>query len=312
MIGGKAPAPRKKHHYLPIFYLKRWSGMDGKICEFSKPYGQVVRPKRVHPAGTAYEKYLYSLKSYPPGLSDQIEANFFSPVDSLAADALQLLERRDAALAMNASQRSAWSRFLIGLDTRGPEDVRAFWQLWRKRYLYANEHSEREYAKIRPEDLPATLKEFLESTPEQEIEKSGGDLFPRLIDNASIGQTINEMIWKILEFPNSRFELLTSDRPVIRSNVLNSSEGHIALPIGPRRLFVAATREETFLALSKRAETSIVVECNQHCVKSALKYSYGTDDQQFRFISNRMSRNTRPSLFERVAEGLFDGKGEST
>jgi len=42
-----------KHHYIPVFYLKQWAGVDGRVCEFSKPYDR-VKPRRAHPDGTAY------------------------------------------------------------------------------------------------------------------------------------------------------------------------------------------------------------------------------------------------------------------
>ena len=30
---------RKKHHYIPVFYLQQWVRReDGKLCEFSRPY----------------------------------------------------------------------------------------------------------------------------------------------------------------------------------------------------------------------------------------------------------------------------------
>src|SRR5580704_19752927 len=36
------PAPdkgqRKKHHYIPVFYLKKWTAQDGRLWEFSRPY----------------------------------------------------------------------------------------------------------------------------------------------------------------------------------------------------------------------------------------------------------------------------------
>lgn len=38
----------KKHHYILVFYLKRWVTADDRICEFSRPYLKVV-PRRTHP-----------------------------------------------------------------------------------------------------------------------------------------------------------------------------------------------------------------------------------------------------------------------
>jgi hypothetical protein len=24
-----------RHHYIPVFYLKKWTGPDGRLCEYS-------------------------------------------------------------------------------------------------------------------------------------------------------------------------------------------------------------------------------------------------------------------------------------
>ncbi|RWO35013.1 MAG: DUF4238 domain-containing protein [Mesorhizobium sp.] len=81
----------KKHHYIPVFYLKRWAGEDGRLCEFSRPYDHRVKPRRTHPAGTGYEENLYSMQGFEPELAQQIEERFFKFTDSLAADALDRL-----------------------------------------------------------------------------------------------------------------------------------------------------------------------------------------------------------------------------
>ena len=45
--------PPRKHHYSPAFYLKRWTGPDGRVCEMRKwPHGVVDRRK--HPNATGF------------------------------------------------------------------------------------------------------------------------------------------------------------------------------------------------------------------------------------------------------------------
>lgn len=55
-----------KHHYIPVFYSKRWTGQDGRLCEYSRPY-KVVKPRRTFPDGTGYARGLYTLPDAPPG-----------------------------------------------------------------------------------------------------------------------------------------------------------------------------------------------------------------------------------------------------
>jgi hypothetical protein len=124
LVRKKLARVSKKHHYMPVFYRKRWAGADGRICEFSKPYENTLKPKRVHPAGTGYVSSLYEMKGLKDELKDQFEALFLSPVDSKAADALSIMEKDDSAHIWNSEERSAWTRFLLSLLMRMPEDIR--------------------------------------------------------------------------------------------------------------------------------------------------------------------------------------------
>jgi Protein of unknown function (DUF4238) len=55
----------QKHHYTPVFYLKRWANTDGRLCEFSRPH-KLVQPRRTNPDGTGYFRGLYTLDGLAP------------------------------------------------------------------------------------------------------------------------------------------------------------------------------------------------------------------------------------------------------
>jgi hypothetical protein len=60
LVIGAAAGKGDKHHYIPVFYLKGWGGPGGCVCEYSRPF-KVVKPRRVHPDGTGYERGLYTV-----------------------------------------------------------------------------------------------------------------------------------------------------------------------------------------------------------------------------------------------------------
>lgn len=78
-----------KHHCFPVFYLKRWANSDGKLCEFSRPFGKIVKPRRVRLSGTGWVNQLYAIKGMRPVLAHQVEEFFFKPIDSAAAESLE-------------------------------------------------------------------------------------------------------------------------------------------------------------------------------------------------------------------------------
>jgi hypothetical protein len=60
------------------------------------------------------------------------------------------------------------------------------------------------------------------------------------IANERVGPTIFDMHWTRHVLKNSKFQLLTSDRPIIMPLGLGDSRAYVALPVSPTVLFVAA------------------------------------------------------------------------
>jgi hypothetical protein len=76
LVIGAAAGKGEKHHYIPSFYSREWAGADGRLCEYSRPYKQVV-PRWTHPDGTGYVRGLYTVPKNDPHLSEYIETSFF-------------------------------------------------------------------------------------------------------------------------------------------------------------------------------------------------------------------------------------------
>jgi Protein of unknown function (DUF4238) len=121
-----------KHHYIPVFYLKQWTGTDGRLCEFSKPYNE-VKARRVHPDATAYVRGLNTIDGLPPWDEQYLEDVFFKIADNYAASALRIL-LAEKTWRFTLKERSGWSRYIVSLMLRrgGPawRDRMAAWLRW--------------------------------------------------------------------------------------------------------------------------------------------------------------------------------------
>ena len=96
-----------RHHYLPCFYLSRWTtAEDGRFCEFSRPYKE-VKPKRVFPAGTAFEEDLYVIPGLPDERRHALEKQFFGSIDQQAKDISDLMLQGQAILPSEPTGRSS-------------------------------------------------------------------------------------------------------------------------------------------------------------------------------------------------------------
>lgn len=194
--------------------------------------------------------------------AQQVEENFFKPVDGWAAEALTLLEGGSRNLRWSNHNRSAWARFLISLMLRCPEDIEHLRAIWYEDFKATDDESEARYANSREHDDPPTFAEFLASQPVVTFEKSLFEVYFSLVDNKSVGGVINHMRWRVIDTSDTGLELPTSDRPVIRSPNLKAPDGHIALPIGPTRLFVAAAQPSTIESILKASRRALVKESN--------------------------------------------------
>ena len=127
----------------------------------------------------------------------------------------------------------------------------------------------RAYARLRAPGDPATLGEYLAKVPKDYIEHAA---LRACVSAMEMPQTFGHfarMKWGSLIFPDLVPALMTSDRPVIRSNNLWSEDSHIVVPIGPKRIFYATNTREMALRLANEKARDLVERINLVIVKQA-------------------------------------------
>jgi hypothetical protein len=277
------PREDEKHHYLPVFYLKQWSGADGRLCEYSRPY-DVVKPRRVHPDGTGYVRGLYKIEGLPPETMNVIETKFLKPADGLASDTLAALVR-DQPFAKLGQMRASWVRFVLSLMIRYPEAIEAM-----KRQLRQN--VQKVYLETKKATDPPTFEEYEAIHGMDEMARLHGKLLMDLMQDSRMGRLLFSMHWGVISFTKYNHTLLTSDRPVI-SNVFPIDANHVCLPIGPDRMFFACESQFAEQKMLKIDPRQIMRVMNDENARRAFKYAYGKDDTQLRFVQNRFGRGER-------------------
>jgi hypothetical protein len=294
----KSDNPPTKHHYIPAFYLSRWA--DPKVTEFAKVHGGKIVARAKMPERTGYEERLYEMKGFQPELAQQLEVKYFKTTDTMTADALEMLYRYGHNAPWNAKSRTAWTRFMMSLLLRCPEDIDAFRKWWHDDFSRTDAEAEATYQAARTQRDPETFSKFLDSQPLATKERYMIETLHSLLEHDSVGKKINNMEWRVLETPASAPRLMTSDRPVIRSNNLKGEQGHIALPIGPRLLFIASHDTQFLKDLLRVDQTGLVKECNRQVVEGAMRFVWAVDESQTRFIENRFGRTPQPRLIEQI------------
>jgi hypothetical protein len=242
-------AKEPKHHYIPVFYLRQWTGDDGRLCEFSKPYDR-VKPRRVAPDGTAYVRGLNTIPDMAPEDADFLETYFFKKTDDDAARALRIL-LAERPWKFTDKERSGWSRFITSLITRNPEEIERLKTAGQTLFDKALPEIEADYAARREPTDPPTYAEYVAIHSPNPRGRAGAILVQGVIDHPMIGTKINNMRWMVLHDARPKNLLLTSDRPVVMTNGLDAGNSQLILPISPKHVFVATNNPRTSSLLHK-------------------------------------------------------------
>ena len=111
----------RKHHYIPVFYLKQWVKSEkAQLCEYKLITGYGVKPRRTAPKGTGYQTDLYRINGVPDEVAQHFEKRFMQRVDGRASQALEALISGHAN-NLDGELRSSWARFVVSLFFRNPE-----------------------------------------------------------------------------------------------------------------------------------------------------------------------------------------------
>jgi Protein of unknown function (DUF4238) len=292
-----------KHHYLPVFYLKSWTGADGRLCEFSRPYtlkpGQVmpakvpVKPRSTHPDGTGYVRGLNTFRTLPTALADFLENRFLKRADDFASQALVRFLEDD--MNLDVEIRSGWSRFILTLLHRTPE---AMERVTNQIVEYYPRYMEGLRRAVNTGDADV-IEAFRAELTEERLERLKLQLMQMNMDSEFLGTALNRMQWAVIHFDETHHMLLTSDRPIVMTNGLTHADSHIVIPISPRRIFIAVNNQETAKKLHDMAGAGGMAQIlNNRMARQARRYAYGVDDSALQFIEQRLGQKARWSPFE--------------
>lgn len=292
-------AKEPKHHYIPVFYLRQWTGADGRLCEFSKPYDR-VKPRRVAPDGTGYVRGLNVIPGMAPKDAEFLETCFFKRADDDAARALRIL-LADRPWKFTDKEHSGWSRFITSLIARNPEEIGRLKAAGQTLFDKALPELEAEYLARRKPTDPPTYSEYATIHSPNPRGRTGAILVQRVIDHPMIGNKINNMRWMVLHDARPKNLLLTSDRPVVMTNGLDAENSQLILPISPRHVFVATNDPRTEKYIRRVMERKQMIEqINDRVARQSHRLVFGFSDAQLVFVSRRLGMKYTSSPIENM------------
>lgn len=286
-----------KNHYIPKFYLKRWA-VKGHITEFERrrPGSPEITAMRRSPSATGYQVGLYDFSGLSPERQHHIEHMFFQMLDTKAADALALMENRKEDWKVEL--REAWAMFLVSLISRHPADIAAFKAVYFSELSQVSQAQQQEYERVREPHYPPSMEEYFATIGRELLGNLAMNSVPKLIMHERAVLGLMNMHWSVAVPPACGY-FLTSDRPTIRTS-LGQDDSHWMIPIGPRRLFVAAQKRSYGDHICEAVEGQGWKEVNRRIVRQAVSLGYADHDRYLPFFQKHLAAATSPSAFWNV------------
>lgn len=256
----------RKHHFVPIFYLKRSADRNGKLIEYSQPYKNKISIKPVGPASTGYQTDLYSFLNCPPEIAQFLESEFLTRTDHLASLALVKL-LSGAQIQWTPELRSAWSRFTFNFIIRHPHPFAEIKAVTRERFLTPDSVTDKEYERLRQPNDPPTVEEFVIKQGNNLADRMHIRFLQSILDNRGLGTRLYAMLWNVLDLGKSPHRLLTSDWPLFKD--IRGNRVIFAFPISPTALFTAVSHVDIFYDLRKIAAKELVPQFNTYVISRA-------------------------------------------
>ena len=280
----------RRHHYLPVFYLRRWVGSRGRVCRYYRPRDRVVASD-VGPDFTGYEEGLYQLD----GTADpqMIETKFFRAVDNNAAPVLESMLHEGPG-ALDEDKRRSWTLFLMSMLMRSPHSLDEIGSVINDFFRANLEKSHQsDYAASRQPDDPVSIYDFtMKRTPD--LAQAYKAALPDMIDNDVIGKQIINMRWAMWALSAAPYTLLTGDRPCMTSRGIADPGCMLSLPVSPTHLFVAAHDIGLLRRLAAQPARDTVRNSNDCTVKLAVQNVYGCTAGQLTFSEKRLRKAEDP------------------
>ncbi len=283
-----------KHHYIPQFYLKPWQGPDGKIAVFQRRSDGLIVSKRMHRKATGYERNLYRLPGVSPADEHKMESAFMAPIDDEAVRARDLLLGEMAPAG--GRTRSAWSRFILSMMLRSPEQVAAFKRYYTDLVPTLHPELQSKSAAMRQDPNPTRDEDRAVQYDAPHIERSAMFAITTFIEHPPALDLFQRMHWMIIDTTSVRRRLMTSDRPVMLTQGVLQYAGHYALPISPTRLFFAATNVDFARQFASLPRSKIVRLINTLVVGQARKYVYAVDGAHLAEVRRGIGKQPAPTI----------------
>ncbi|MCY3701318.1 MAG: DUF4238 domain-containing protein [Rhodospirillales bacterium] len=263
-----------RHHYVPEFLLKKWAP-NPDASSVGAYYWDRHKHALAHRTQGAkafcYERDLFSV-GVQNLASDVLETDFFGPVDTQGAAAMDKLVKNGVE-ALTEDDRSDFTRLLFSLEYRRPPLIH---ELRRRgpEVMEQEMDSDQGFRALLEEEgfdeAPSFYARELGLLSEDRAVAKVQDL----VNDGSYGQKFINWHWSLARTRPGQGTFLLSDRPLIRKYAFDHIEAVWMLPLDPFTVFYAFRHESAKTVTNGR---EFLKSVNKHSVQQADKYVFCLD-----------------------------------
>lgn len=284
-----------KHHYIPQFYLKPWLGSDHKLQEFRRGYQGRIQTGRYGTLSTGFADDLYALPGVTEETRQNVERIFMGVVDTTATDAQNLLL---SGIIPEGDLRASWVRFLLSLLMRTPEAIAKFKAQIGKTWRYPDPELQERYNSQKKPDWPDTFEAMMLQADPTIVDRTAILTATKMMQDENVIRLFMRAQWWVLDISQaSNMSFMTSDHPLIMTNGLGRKDGHFALPISPKHLFIGFMENDFGATVRALPPEEVVATVNRLVSGQGRKYVYAVDARERALVEEVMGTLEYMDLF---------------
>lgn len=125
---------------------------------------------------------------------------------------------------------------------------------------------------------------------EDALNRAWGQSLMRATESEMVNTGLINMAWGVYFLPDGYDNLLTSDKPIVRSNGFAHAAGYISLALGPKVLFLATNNQMTLDNIMGKGPGKLVQNFNKAVCSQAIDYVYGVDKTQLFIVEDFLGK----------------------
>ncbi len=207
-------------------------------------------------------------------------------VDDPAAVAHQVMLTKGIG-ALTKQHRIDWARFLVCQMIRTPKMVAHVRLRGRDILMRGDEPVAADV--LGPGEPQIPLSQWLEEHKPSLFDDLGINTLPYIVNSSLLNGVFLKATWETRDIKHAKFDFLVSDTPLVYEGKMNSNF-LFALPISPRKLFVAYSDEQTGKNVRRAKADAVAITFNRSQADQAESYIFSTNDKQRSLVARYLRK----------------------